>query len=100
MELWTLLWIMTVPGGERHVMMGFPTNRAECHSFVVGHGNGWRDSNICVHSPVWVIDHKHWKLVGNRLMTRDDGRLWPTEREVATTRRTLWRGRYPRARAD
>lgn len=87
MDFATLLWILTIPGGAPHVMGGFPAPIDDCKSFVHEHLEIGRDRLICVKSPVWVIDHKHWRLIGNKLYYRGNPEPWPVTSRVTAAAR-------------
>ncbi len=76
MDFATLLLVMTLPNGGKIAVGGFPISAAECHTLKPAVAKDYRSIAICVHSPVWVVDWRNWRLIGNRLYyIRGDGRL-------------------------
>ncbi len=60
------------PKNKPWIIGGTPTTVPGCHTST--HRHEWkpsgRDSAVCVKVPVWVMDRRHWRLIGNRLVYR------------------------------
>ncbi len=68
MDLATSLLIMTLPNGGKMVVGGFPVPTAECHTFTMNNRDNVRGTAVCVHSPVWIVNKRYWRLAGNRII--------------------------------
>jgi hypothetical protein len=53
--------------GQRLMIGGNPTDLAHCKTFTRVDGLGDRHTSVCIKAPVWVVDKRHWRLVGNQL---------------------------------
>jgi hypothetical protein len=58
------------PKNKPWIIGGTPTTVPGCHT--MSHRHEWkpsgRDSSICVRVPVWIMDRRDWRLIGNQIM--------------------------------
>jgi hypothetical protein len=74
LELATQLYIDTINGGQPHIVGGFPMSlNDDCHTKSYTHHPHHRETYVCVRVPVWIMDKRHWGLVGNRLVYKTSG---------------------------